>query len=158
MASEGTPPKRPGSNRFTRWSAQTPPRGQTRRMAFRLLGLPILAVAAVYLFNGLKDYVELPQCDSERAKQTLAQVFKELNLEPVRYEPIKTISSSKSEVVCNAVLPLPDGATVVADYTLYWQGNNVNIKYSIHREAAKNSALTPPRAPPARSYDLAGTR
>jgi hypothetical protein len=116
-------------------------------MAFRLLGLPILAVMAVYLFNGLRDYVELPQCDSDRAKKSLGEVLKELKLEPARYDPIKTVTSNKQEVVCNAVLPLPDGANVVADYTFYWQGNKANMKYSVHRQAAGNTGISPP--PPA---------
>jgi len=117
-------------------------------MAFRILGLPILAVMAVYLFNGLRDYVALPLCDSDRAKKSLAEVLKQLKLEPVRYEPIKTVSSDKQEVVCNAVLPLPDGASVVADYTFYWQGNKANMKYSVYRKAAGNAAINPPPAAP----------
>jgi hypothetical protein len=143
MTSDSTPPLRARPSRFASGGPQPSRRGPSR-MAFRILGLPILAVMAVYLFNGLRDYVELPQCDSDRAKQSLGKVLKELNLEPVRYQPIKTVTSSKQEVVCNAVLPLPDGANVVADYTFYWQGNKANMKYSIHREAAKSSMLSPP--------------
>jgi hypothetical protein len=114
-------------------------------MVFRILGLPVLAVAALYLFNGLREHLVLPACDSKSAKETLSEVFKQLKLEPVRYDPIKTISTSKDEVVCNAVLPLPDGASVVADYTLYWRNNKVSIKYSIHRQAAQSSAPNPRR-------------
>ena len=111
----------------------SPPRGN-RRLAFRLLGLPVLAVAAYYLFNGLRDYVALPECDSDRAKQSLAEVLKQLKLEPSRYEGIKTVSSTKEDVVCSAVLPLPDGGNVAIDYTFYWQGNKANMKYSIARK------------------------
>lgn len=105
-------------------------------MAFRILGLPILAVAGVYLFNNLRGYFELPACDSSQARQSLAEVLKQLKFEPVRYEPIKTISADKERVVCNAALPLPDGATVVIDYTFYWQGDKVDMKYSISRHAS----------------------
>jgi hypothetical protein len=73
------------------------------------------------------------------AQQTLGQVLKQLKLEPVRYAPIKTVSSSKDKVVCNAAMPLPDGGTVVADYTFYWQGDKADMRYSVHREAAKHS-------------------
>ena len=111
-------------------SARPPPRNNTR-LALRLLGLPALAVAALMIYDGLRDRLTLPACDSERAKETLAEVVKQLKLEPVRYEPIKTVSSSKEEVVCNAVLPLPDGAHVVVDYSFYWQGGKANMKYSI---------------------------
>jgi len=143
MANANPPPKRPDVGRS--------PRGGNQRMAFRIIGLPILAVLAVYLFNGLRDYFALPACDSERAKQSLSEVLKQLQLEPLRYEPIKTISSGKEEVVCSAVLPLPDGASVVADYSFYWQGIKANMKYSISRKAASSTSINRPHATAYRS-------
>jgi hypothetical protein len=72
--------------------------------------------------------------DSDRAERTLADVLKQLKLEPSRYEPIATVSSSKTQVVCNATLPLPDGGNVVIDYSFYWQGSQANIRYSVTRK------------------------
>ncbi len=88
------------------------------------------------IYSGLRDRFTLPECDSERAKQSLAEIFKQLKLEPVRYGPITTVSSSKEKIICNAVLPLPDGANVVADFTFYWQGSKVNMQYSVSRRAS----------------------
>ena len=62
----------------------------------------MLAVAGVLIYRGLHDRFVLPECDSGRAKDTLADILKQLKYQPLRYEPIKTISSSKDEVVCNA--------------------------------------------------------
>ena len=101
----------------------------------RLIGIPVLAVAGVLLYRGIHDRFVLPDCDSDRAKSTLANVLKELNSEPVRYEPIKTVSATKDQVVCNAVMPLPGGGSVVADYTFYWSGGKTNMRYSISRKA-----------------------
>jgi hypothetical protein len=115
-------------------------------LAWRLIGIPVVAVAGVFIYSGLRDHLVLPECDSARAKRTLSDVLKQLQLEPTRYEPIKTISSSKDDVVCNAVLPLPDGANIAVDYTFYWQGNKADMKYSISRKAAGSSALNFPRA------------
>ena len=147
MAPDNRPPVR-----ASRWKGPTgsaaPPRGGKHRLAFRILGLPVIAVAVVVLYNGLQDYITLPACDSERAKRTLGDVLKQLKFEPLRYEPIKTISSSKEEVVCNAVLPLPDGGSVVADYSFYWQGRKASMKYSISHRAADSPAATPPPSPP----------
>jgi hypothetical protein len=145
MSSENIPPtlRPPAPRRASRWS---PPRSSPRspyRLVFRFLGIPVIAVAAFILYRGLNARLVLPRCDSEVAKQTLAQVLKELKLEPVRYAPIKTVSSSKDTVVCNAVMPLPDGASVVADYTFYWQGDKADMRYTIHRQVAKSSALSP---------------
>jgi hypothetical protein len=86
----------------------------------------------------------LPECDSARAKDTLADVFKQLKIAPLRFEPIKTISTSKAEVVCNALLPLADGASVNIDYRFFWQGSTANMKYSISRREPQNSAVSPP--------------
>lgn len=145
MNAENSPPNSPAPRRPNRWS---PPRRSPYspyRAALRLIGLPVIAVAGVILYRGIRAHVVLPECDSASAKQTLARVLKELKLEPVRYAPIKTISSTRDKVVCNAVMPLPDGASVVADYTFYWQGNKADMRYSIHRQAAKSSSLGVPR-------------
>jgi hypothetical protein len=98
-----------------------------------------VAVAGVLIYRGLSDHFVLPECDSARAKQTLSEILKQLNLEPARYEPINTVSKSKEQIVCNAVLPLPDGGNVVADYTFYWEGNTANMKYSVARKAPGGS-------------------
>jgi hypothetical protein len=133
MTSDNNSPLRARPSKYA--SRAAPPRSTKRRLALRLLGLPVLGVAAVLLYNGLSDYVVLPTCDSERAKKSLSEVLKQLNFDPVRYEPIKTVSSGKEEVVCNAVLPLPGGGNVVADFTFYWQGSKANMRYSISRKS-----------------------
>ena len=43
---------------------------------------------------------------------SLADILKQLKLEPSRYAPITTVSSGNTQVVCNAVLPLSDGGKV----------------------------------------------
>jgi hypothetical protein len=147
MTSDNPPPQNPpGPIRARRWSPprQTPHRPY--RTIVRLLGIPVLAVAGVILYRGLREHFVLPECDSQTAKQTLAQVLKQLKLEPVRYAPIKTVSSSKDRVVCNATMPLADGGTVVADYTFYWQGGKADMRYSVRREAAKHSSLRAKRS------------
>jgi hypothetical protein len=61
-------------------------------------------------------------------------VLKQLKLEPLRYEPLATVSKSNRQVVCSATLPLPDGGTVAVDYSFYWQGSQANMKYSVARQ------------------------
>ena len=134
-------PEPPSPIRSRRWSApgSSPPR--FRRLAFRLIGIPVLAVAGVLIYRGLHDRFVLPECDSGRAKDTLADILKQLKYQPLRYEPIKTISSSKDKVVCNALLPLADGANLNIDYSFFWQGNNADMKYSISRTPAQSSGI-----------------
>jgi hypothetical protein len=145
MAGDDPSTRRTTPLRARRWTGggSTTRPNVSYRLIFRLLGLPILAVAGVIIYRGVEARLVLPACDSARAQQTLAEVLKELKLEPVTYAPIKTISSTKDKVVCNAVMPLPDGASVVADYTFYWDGNKANMRYSVRRQPAKSSSLLP---------------
>jgi hypothetical protein len=136
MTSDDPPPLR-----ARRW---TPPPSTDRRssprksyrLVFRLLGIPILAVAGVFIYSGIRDRLVLPQCDSDRAKKSLAEVLKELSYTPTKYEPIKTVSATRDQVVCSAVLPLPDGSSVAVDFTFYWQGDKANMKYSVARKSS----------------------
>lgn len=133
---DDSPPKSPAPIRARRWSGRSsspqPPRPY--RFALRLIGIPAAAVAAVLVYRGVRDRFVLPACDSDRAKHSLADVLKQLRMEPTRYEPIKTVSSTKDQVVCNAELPLPDGGTVAADFTFYWDGDTAHMKYSVSRK------------------------
>jgi hypothetical protein len=123
------------ARRWSRPSSSSGGRPRPYRLALRLVGIPAAAVAGVLIYRGLHDHFVLPECDSERAKHTLSDVLTEMKLAPVRYEPIKTVSATKDQVVCNAVMPLPGGGSVVADYTFYWSGGKTNMRYSISRKA-----------------------
>jgi hypothetical protein len=120
--------------------------GRPNRLLLRLIAIPVLAVAGVLIYRGLQDRFVLPDCDSSRAKDTLAGVLKGVAADPLRFEPIKTISTSNKEVVCNALLPLPDGASLDIDYRFFWQGSTAQMKYSISRKEPKTSAVGVPRS------------
>ena len=107
------------------------PRASLARLVVRILGVAVVVAAAALLYSGLRDRFVLPQCDSDRAKRTLANVLKELRLEPLRYEPITTVSSSKTEVICKADLPLSAGGNVSINYRFRWQGSQANMSYSV---------------------------
>ena len=115
-------------------SQQSDQRRTQIRRTLRLLAIPLIGVVAALLYYGLYDRFFLPECDSDRAKRTLADILRQLKLEPSRYAPITTVSSSKTDVVCKAILPLPDGGNVAIDYSFYWQGTQANIRYSVTRK------------------------
>ena len=144
MADDNPPPLR-----ARRWTPppSVPGRSSPRksyRFVFRLLGIPILAVAGVFIYSGIRDRIVLPDCDSDRAKKSLADVLQQFKYEPTTFAPIKTVSTTKDQVTCNAVLPLPDGGYVAADFTFYWEGDKANMKYSVARKATDDSSITPP--------------
>src|SRR5580658_7495151 len=140
MADE-SPPKPSSPLRARRWSRSPPSSAPARpyRFALRLIGIPAVAVAGVLIYRGMHDHFVLPECDSDRARHSLADILKELRLEPTRYEPITTVSSDKDQVVCSALLPLPDGAKVVVNYKFYWQGDTASMRYSVSRQSPANS-------------------
>jgi len=144
MADDTPPPLR-----ARRWTPPPSAGGRSSprksyRFVFRLLGIPILAVAGVFIYSGIRDRLVLPDCDSERAKKSLADVLQQFKYEPTTFAPIKTVSATKDQVTCNAVLPLPDGGYVAADFTFYWEGDKANMKYSVARKATDDSSITPP--------------
>jgi hypothetical protein len=106
------------------------------RFALRILVIPVIAVAGVFIYSGIRNRIVLPECDSDRAKKSLAEVLQQFKYEPTTYAPIKTVSTTKDQVVCSAVLPLPDGSSVAADFTFYWQGDTANMKYSVARRTS----------------------
>lgn len=130
----------------SRPDSSRPGRPRPYRLALRLVGIPAAAFAGVLLYQGLRAHFFLPECDSNSAKHTLADVLRQYRLEPTSYAPIKTVSSGKEQVVCNAVLPLPDGSNVAVDYTFYWQGSNASMRYSVtpHASSAAPATPTPP--------------
>ena len=133
---DDSPPKSSTPIRARPW--RRPPGAARRpgpyRFALRLIGIPAAAVAGVLIYRGLHDHFVLPDCDSDRAKHSLADVLKELRMEPIRYDPVKTVSSTKDRVICHADLPLPDGGTVDADFTFFWEGGTAHMKYSVARK------------------------
>src|SRR5258708_28959125 len=140
------PDATPRPLRARRWTPPPSAAGRSSprksyRFVLRLLGIPILGVAGVFIYSGIRDRLVLPECDSDRARKSLAEVLQHLKYEPKKYEPIKTVSTTKDQVVCSAVLPLPDGSSVAADFTFYWPGDKANIKYSVARRAADPKPL-----------------
>jgi hypothetical protein len=136
MAADQPSPKFKSSARFTRLpdlpSSSRPP----YRFALRILVIPVIAVAGVFIYSGVRNRIVLPECDSDRAKKSLAEVLQQFKYEPTTYAPIKTVSTTKDQVVCSAVLPLPDGSSVAADFTFYWQGDTASMKYSVARRSS----------------------
>jgi hypothetical protein len=144
MTSDDPPPLR-----ARRWTPPPSPPGRSSprksyRFVLRLLGIPIVAVIGVFIYSGIRNRIVLPECDSDRARKSLAEVLQQFKYEPTTYAPIKTVSATKDQVVCSAVLPLPDGGYVAADFTFYWEGDKANMKYSVARKATDDSSIAPP--------------
>jgi hypothetical protein len=146
MSADDPSPKPPRPIRASRWSLPRSVPATSNRLLFRLIGIPAVAFAGVLIWRGLQERLTLPECDSSRAKSTLSDVLKQLKVEPLRDEPIKTISSNKEQVQCSVALPLSDGGNLNIDYSFFWQGSSAQMKYSISRKPAQSSAVSVPHS------------
>ena len=145
MAADAPPPNDQRPLRARRWSgSRQPPQNNSTRTLFRLIGIPALAIAGVLIYRGLQERFTLPDCDSSRAKQTLNGVIDQLKLPPLREDAIKTVSSDKKKVDCNVALPSDGGTVTNIDYTFFWQGSTVEMRYRISRRPTESAPATPP--------------
>jgi hypothetical protein len=144
MAADKPSPNPKSRARFTRLPTSPSSSRPPYRFALRILVIPVVAVVGVFIYRGIRDRIVLPECDSDRARKSLAEVLQQFKYEPTTYAPIKTVSATKDQVTCSAVLPLPDGGYVAADFTFYWQGDTASMKYSVARKATDDSAVAPP--------------
>jgi hypothetical protein len=88
-------------------------------------GVGVFAVLALLAVAGtIMQIGALPECDSQKSRDTMSDVFSEQKISLTKYNEIKTISSSKDEVVCQASLAIKGGGTLIADYTFYWRIRN----------------------------------
>ncbi|MBV9704672.1 MAG: hypothetical protein JO163_18235 [Methylobacteriaceae bacterium] len=96
-----------------------------------LAGALIAIAAGVKFFGGIWESNHLPGCDSQRARDTLSDIFKEKKLSPTGYNQVKTVSEANDKVVCQADLAMPDKGTIHVEYEFFWEGPKREIKYSI---------------------------
>lgn len=102
-----------------RWQTWT-----TRIVAVVFLLIGVIKIISAFTGEGL------PACDSRRAKDTLSDVFKDKQLKPTTYDEIKTLSSSKDLVECEAKLPTAD-ATLDVKYKFFIQGDQQRYEANI---------------------------
>ena len=149
MAADKPPPPSHSAQRARRWT-RPPTRGgasSSRRLLLRLIAIPALGFAGVLIYRGAQERLTLPDCDSSRAKNTLAQVLDPLKAEPLHDDAIRTISSRKDEVACHAAVSVAGDGTLSVNYSFFWQGRTAEMRYSISRQETPDSTGPAPKAP-----------
>src|SRR6516164_3715939 len=132
----------PQQSSSQRGDPATPPQAR-RRSALRLITVPLIAIVVALLYYGLHDRFFLPECDSERAKRTLADILKQLRLEPSRYEPIKTVSSSKTQITKAACHIHPRGGSRrISPSCRSWCGRRSSGSRLVNRRARAASCIS----------------
>ena len=116
------------------------PQAATAKLPLRLrawllngaLGIAVV-MAVLAVIGYISDLGSLPACDSQKARDTMSDVFQEAKLSLTKYNEIKTVASSKDEVTCQASLAIRGGGTLIADYTFYWEGSKVKVRHNLTR-------------------------
>jgi hypothetical protein len=149
MAADDPSPNPRPPLRARRWSVPpSRPPNNSNRTLFRLIGIPALAFAGVLIYRGVQERFTLPACDSSRAKAPLNELLGQLKAGPLQEEAIKTISTSKQQVVCSVVVQQAGGGGAFnIEYTFFWQGNSADMRYSISRKPPQDTTTKPPEAP-----------
>ena len=70
----------------------------------------------------------LPACDAQRTRDTLSDLNKAHQFNATKYNFIKKVSQSDSEVVCTANLALKGGTNVEYDYRITKESGAVKVK------------------------------
>jgi hypothetical protein len=97
-------------------------------------GVGIFGVLMLLAVIGtISDMGTLPECDSQRSRDAMSNVFKDANISLTKYNEIKTVASGKDEVTCQASLAIKGGGTLKADYTFYWEDSKMKVRYNLTR-------------------------
>ena len=84
-----------------------------------LAGVVLATVGVAGLVSWFMTPSDLPGCDSPRTRNTLADIFKEKNVDVLRYDEIKTVERVVDDIYCHATLTLRDETKLEIDYRLY---------------------------------------
>ena len=84
----------------------------------------LLALIAIAKFA---TRAEIPGCDSTAAKDALSDILKKTNVDATRYDEIKTLTTLKDMVTCNAMLTLRNDSNLVIDYRIYQEGGSMKL-------------------------------
>ena len=107
--------------------SDTEPKPRRRWIRWMQIGVGVLGLIIFGLIY-LGEKTVLPGCDSTRAKDTLSDVFNQNNVAGAKYNEIKTISTTESEVACSAKLAIEGGGTLELDYRFFWKDGDANYE------------------------------
>ena len=100
--------------------------GWQRNLLFTFAIVAGLATV-VGLIGQVMNFNSLPACDAQQTRDTLSDLNNSNKFNATKYNFIKTVSTSDTEVLCTANLALKGGSNVEYDYRIYRDGG-VKVK------------------------------
>ena len=85
----------------------------------------VTLIGAISSFSGIGG---LPACDDKQTRDTLSDLNVANKFNATKYNFIKNVSTSDTEVICTANLALKGGSTVEYDYRIYKEAGSVKVK------------------------------
>ena len=70
----------------------------------------------------------IPACDAQTTRDTLSDLNSANKFNATKYNFIKNVSTSDTEVLCTANLALKGGSSVEYDYRIYKEAGSVKVK------------------------------
>ncbi len=117
LAAMGAAAMLPATRRGPKW---------LRRIMWVFIGITAAATLAGVV-GKVSSIGSLPACDGQRTRDTLSDLNSTNKLNASKYNFIKQVSASDTEVTCVASLALRDGSTVEYDYRIYKEGAEIMV-------------------------------
>lgn len=101
--------------------------GWQRKLMYVFMVITLLATAAGIIGN-LTSIGTIPACDAQQTRDTLSDLNKAHKFNASKYNFIKKVSATDTEVMCVANLALRDGGTLEYDYRIYKEESAIKVQ------------------------------
>jgi hypothetical protein len=118
-------------------TGKPPVRSRIIRWVQIFTGIALIIIVGLIMIANYITKDDLPGCDSNDAKSSLSDIFKSKNIQATRYNEIKTVSTSKEEILCTASLTLQDASLLEIDYRFYFEDKTKKIQITAARDKPK---------------------
>src|SRR5262249_52102949 len=91
-----------------------------------VVAIALLITGIGGIAKGLGPYFFLPSCDSSTTADTLKNIFKSKDVELTRVSNSTTLTSTSSDMTCQANIETPDELATIG-YRIYWDGWSATV-------------------------------
>lgn len=97
-----------------------------RYLLFVFIAITLLATG-IGLVGKIGGIGKLPACDAQTTRDTLSDLHRQNKFSATKYNFIKNVATSDTEVTCTASLALSGGGKVEYDYRIYKEAGAVKV-------------------------------
>ena len=104
------------------------------RVLVMIFAAIILLVTLAGAFDKFTSMGSLPACDAQRTRDTLSDLNKQNQVNASKYNVIKKVSATDTEVLCVANLALRDGGTLEYDFRIFKEESAIKVQITNSRK------------------------